>query len=146
MLDKLTAGVLHLPFQQKAGQIPSLSISARNWVTAKPTFTLAQERALSACHFDSLRLYFLFLATMSSSAIFACLSGIQSLCFIHSQPQLHALIFWGKRAHLPPRNVPAKWVMIEQDSFSISLYFVFLGKCYWLHLFKKSIILLFSLL
>ncbi len=40
--------------------------------------------------------------------LFFSLLHIQSLCFIHSKPHLHAVICWGKLAHSPPRDVPTK--------------------------------------
>ncbi len=111
--------------------IPSLSFSARKRLKAKLRFTLVLERALSACRFASLGLYFLFFTAICISSIFSGLNGVES-----SLPHLCALICWGKHTNSPPRNVPTKpkhqntgrgqEVMLEPDSFCVSLY-LFLG-------------------
>ncbi len=54
-----------------------------------------------------LGLYFLFFATASAAFIFSDLNGVQSLCFIHSQLHLCAVIGWRKRTH-SPRNIWTK--------------------------------------
>ncbi len=72
----------------------------------KLRFALVLEQILSACHFTSIGLYFLFFTTTSTGVIFSDLNSVQSLCFFHSQPYLHASTDSGKHTHSPTQNCP----------------------------------------
>ncbi len=58
---------------------------------------------------------FLFFIGTSLSNIFSSLNGVQSLCFIHFQPQLLTVIGWRKHTHSPPRNVPTSLNIRSSD-------------------------------